>query len=98
MFSFGICMNKLFDSMMAGKPILYAVNAPNNYIAEYNCGVSLMPESVDDLVEGIRKLMKLTEKERFEMGYNGHVSAVKHFDYRVIAKNFADIMNDVVRK
>ena len=98
MFSFGICMNKLFDSMMAGKPILYAVNAPNNYIAEYNCGVSLMPESVDDLVEGIRKLMKMTEKERFEMGYNGHVSAVKHFDYRVIAKNFADIMNDVVRK
>ncbi len=41
MFRFGICMNKLFDSMMSGKPILYAVEAPNNFIKDYKCGISV---------------------------------------------------------
>ena len=63
MFRFGICMNKLFDSMMSGKPVLYAVEAPNNFIEDYNCGVSVKAEEKDALAEGIRKMISFSEKE-----------------------------------
>ena len=43
-FRFGISMNKLFDSMMGGKPIIYMVDAPNNYIEEFNCGITVNGE------------------------------------------------------
>lgn len=89
MFRFGICMNKLFDSMMAGKPILYAVNAPNNYIIEYKCGVSVEAESVSALKEGIIKLIDMTEEERFNMGKNGHQAILEHFTYKKLAAQFA---------
>lgn len=64
MFRFGICMNKLFDSMMSGKPILYAVNAPNNYITKYHCGISVQPEDKEALKKGIEQLICVSPEER----------------------------------
>lgn len=89
LFRFGICMNKLFDSLMGGKPILYAVDAPNNYITDYSCGVSVKPGNVQALEEGITRLLSLTPEERLEMGRNGRDAARKYFTYRQLAKKFA---------
>ena len=68
MFRFGICMNKLFDSMMSGKPILYAVEAPNNFVDEYSCGISVSAENADALADGIIEFMNLSEEEKRSMG------------------------------
>lgn len=89
MFRFGICMNKLFDSMMAGKPILYAVNAPNNYIEQYHCGVSVEPESVEALQKGIETLMAMSPEERGTLGDNGRQAVMEHFTYQKLAADFA---------
>ena len=92
MFRFGICMNKLFDSMMAGKPILYAVNAPNDYIRQFHCGVSVKPESVAALQTGIRELSAMTPKEREQLGQNGRKAVLEHFEYSVLAKKFLEAL------
>ena len=89
MFRFGICMNKLFDSMMSGKPILYAVDAPNNYVMDYHCGVSVEPESVEALEQGIRQLYTMSENEREELGQNGRQAVLEHFTYEKLAADFA---------
>ena len=93
MFRFGICMNKLFDSMMGGKPILYAVNAPNDYIREYQCGISVQAEDVDALTEGICRLLALPEKERSRMGKNGRQAVMQNFNYEVLAERFASVFD-----
>ncbi len=87
-FKYGICMNKLFDSMMSGKPILYAVDAPNNYITEYNCGISVKPGDVEALAEGIRKLLFMQRDELMRLGENGHITITRFFSYAVLAKAF----------
>ena len=89
MFRFGICMNKLFDSMMSGKPILYAVDAPNNFITDYNCGVSVEAENVDALVNGIKQLMNMDEYEIKGLGENGRNAVVENFTYGKLAEQFA---------
>ena len=94
MFRFGICMNKLFDSMMSGKPILYAVEAPNNFIRDYRCGITVAAEDADALAEGLRKMLALSEAEREEMGRNGRNAVLEHFTYGKLAKQFADIMEN----
>ena len=90
MFRFGIGMNKLFDAMMGGKPILYAVEAPNDFIREYNCGISVAAESVDALRDGIISLMNMTERKRDELGVNGKKAILNNFTYPVLASNFID--------
>ncbi len=88
MLRFGICMNKLFDAMMSRKPILYAVEAPNNYIRKFHCGVSVLPEDTDALVGGIRKLVSMSVEERQEMGRRGKQAVLDHFTYDVLARKF----------
>ena len=88
MFRFGIGMNKLFDSMMSGKPILYAVDAPNNLIAEYDCGISVPAENVEALKLGLEKLMSMSVNERIEMGKRGKEAILKNYTYPVLATKF----------
>lgn len=87
-FQFGICMNKLFDSMMSGKPILYAVEAPNNYIDEYQCGITVEAENVEALTIAIKKMICMSKEELKIMGCNGKRAIIDHFDYTVLAKKF----------
>ena len=91
MFRFGICMNKLFDSMMSGKPILYAVEAPNNFITDFDCGISVKAENVDELVDGMKKLLELSSEERDRLGLNGRNAVLTHFEYGQLAVQFADL-------
>lgn len=91
MFRFGICMNKLFDSMMSGKPILYAVDAPNNFIRDYRCGVSVKAEDADALAEGMKQILRLSDEERAQMGRNGREAVLEHFSYEKIAAEFAEL-------
>jgi len=91
MFRFGICMNKLFDSMMSGKPILYAVEAPNNFIKDYECGISVEAENVEALADGIRKMAEMSDSEREKMGRNGRAAVLEHFTYKQLAAQFAEL-------
>ncbi|MGI6177660.1 MAG: glycosyltransferase family 4 protein [Eubacterium sp.] len=93
MFRFGICMNKLFESMMSGKPILYAVSAPNNFITDYDCGISVEPESADALVDGLKRMMSLTEDDRVRMGQNGQNAILNNYTYDKLAEQFAELFN-----
>ena len=88
MFRFGICMNKLFDSMMSGKPILYAVDAPNNFVNDYSCGVSVEAENADALADGINRMINMSTEERDCMGKNGRRAVLEYFTYEKLAKEF----------
>ena len=90
MFKFGICMNKLFDSMMSGKPILYAVNSPNNYVRDFGCGISVEPESTDQLINGINRFLKMEQAELDRMGENGRKAVLSYFTTEVLAKKFEE--------
>ncbi len=90
-FRYGVAMNKMFDSMMSGRPILYAIDAPNNYIREYGCGVSCEAENTTALMEGITTLRNMTEEERSSMGEKGRQAVLEHFTYRTIAEQFMEL-------
>ena len=93
-FRFGIAMNKMFDSMMSGKPILYAVEAPNNYIEEFHCGISVEPENIPALRDGLLRLSELSKEELSAMGMNGRKAVLNHFTYRVIAEDLLKLFSE----
>lgn len=97
-FRFGIAMNKLFDSMMGGKPILYMVDAPNNFIEDYNCGVVVNGSNLDALSSGIDTLLALSDTVRTQLGQNGKRAAMTKFNYKSIAKQFYKIMEEAVNE
>jgi len=90
LFRFGISPNKVFDYMMAGKPIIQAIDSGNNLVEEANCGVYAEAENADEVAKAILKLKSLSTKERHELGHNGKEYVLKNHTYSVLAKNFLD--------
>jgi glycosyltransferase involved in cell wall biosynthesis len=90
LYRFGISPNKLMDYMMAGKPIIHAVQAGNDMVAESGCGISVPPEDPKAITEAVIKMINMTAAERKDMGLRGKEYVIAHHDYRVLAKCFIE--------
>lgn len=53
LFRFGISPNKMFDYMMAAKPIIQAIDAGNNLVGEADCGIDVEPDNVGEISKAI---------------------------------------------
>lgn len=95
LFRFGISPNKLLDYFMAGKPVVQAINAGNNIVADYNCGFSAKAEDAVEISKAIRLMLNTDEKELNEMGKNGRDYVLKNHEYKYLASKFIDIMQNV---
>ncbi len=89
LYRFGVGMNKIFDYMLAERPILYAIEASNNPVQEADCGISIPPEDPSAIAEAAGRLAALPSSERERMGRNGRRYVEEHHDYRKLAERFA---------
>jgi glycosyltransferase involved in cell wall biosynthesis len=92
LFRYGISPNKLFDYMMAGRPIIQAIEAGNDPVAESSCGISVSPENPVAIAEAIKKLFFMSAVEREEMGMKGREYVIKNHNYKVLAKKFLEVI------
>jgi glycosyltransferase involved in cell wall biosynthesis len=94
-YRFGVSPNKMIDYMMACVPILYAIEAGNDPVAEAGCGLSVPAESPKDLAKSILELASLSSSARMAMGEKGRSYALAHHTYDVLAKKFIKAVESV---
>ena len=93
LYRYGISPNKLMDYMLAGKPVIHAVEAGNDPVAEAQCGISCEPENPQAIAESVIELItRRTAEERLVMGHRGRDYVVRHFSYTTLARQFLDVM------
>ena len=90
LFRFGISPNKLIDYMMAGKPVVQAIEAGNDMTSEAGCGISVRPEDPQAIAEAVRKLAELSPRERAVLGERGRRYVLTNHDYRILAGKFLE--------
>ena len=94
-YRFGINPNKLFDYLMAGKPVIHSVEAGNDMVKEAGAGISVGAEDPAAIAAAVRRMVALTPNERGRMGAAGRQYVLAHHDYRVLAQRF---LQAVLRK
>ncbi|MCT8351844.1 MULTISPECIES: glycosyltransferase family 4 protein [Photorhabdus] len=88
LFRFGISPNKLIDYMMAGKPILCAIDAGNDPVSDVNCGITIKSDKPEEIAQALLKLSELSTDELNQMGQKGKIYALENHAYSVLADNF----------
>ena len=76
---------------MAGKPVIFAIEAGNDMVAEADCGISIPPEDSESIARAAVTLSETSEEGRKAMGERGHRFILENYEYDVLAKRFADV-------
>jgi len=93
LFRFGVSPNKLFDYLIAGKPIIYGIDSGTyRPVEEFQAGIQIPPQNVEALVEAILKLRALQPAERRRMGENGRRAALEHHEYGMLARRLEEVL------
>jgi glycosyltransferase involved in cell wall biosynthesis len=95
LYEYGVGMNKIFDYMLAKKPVINGIKSEGNPLELSGCALTVAPEQATDLAEGIKKLQQMSQTTRDEMGQKGYDYVIKHHDYTVLAEKFIDAFNTV---
>lgn len=95
-FKYGISSNKLFDYMMAGKPIIFSVNSGNNPVKEAGCGIFIPPENPEMMSEAIIKLYKISPEEREKMGKRGRAYVERYHSISVLTDKLEKVIKEVI--
>jgi glycosyltransferase involved in cell wall biosynthesis len=88
LYRFGISPNKLLDYMAAGKPVIHAVDAANDLVAESGGGISVPPEDPAAIAAAISRLAQMPLEEQAVMGEKGKAYVHAHHDYQILAERF----------
>ena len=93
LYRFGLSLNKMYDSMMAGLPVICAFDAPDTLIKEYHCGYQCDPKDKSCIINAIKEVSSMPVSARKQMGMNGRKAILKYFTYEHLAKDFLDIIS-----
>lgn len=91
LYRFGISPNKLIDYMMAARPILHAVEAGNDPVAEAGCGLTVAPEDPQAVADGVLSLLALGAEARAALGQRGRRHALANHTYPVLGRRFLNV-------
>ena len=93
LYQYGISMNKLFDYLAAGRPIIMASNAVNNPVEEAGAGLTVPANDPEALADAILKLYRIPHEFYVRMSMAGRQYVEKHHEFGLLAKRLADTMN-----
>lgn len=89
-YRFGIGLNKIYDAMLCGRPIIASYTAGNDPVTEADCGIRVEADDAASLANGIHRLASLTERRRDELGANGRRHVREHHDLESLSRRLLE--------
>jgi lipopolysaccharide/colanic/teichoic acid biosynthesis glycosyltransferase len=95
-FRFGISPNKLFDYMAMERPVILAVEAANDPVAEAGAGLTVPPDDPTALVGAMRTLASMPPDQRQAMGRRGRAYVMQHHDMSRLAERLEALLEGTI--
>lgn len=98
LYKYGISLNKLFDYLAAGKPLVLAGSPSNNPVKEARCGLTVPPRDPATLAEAIITLYKMPREERETMGLRGRRYVEEHYSVERLVDRLEEVLLGILKK
>ncbi|MDO4204131.1 MAG: glycosyltransferase family 4 protein [Selenomonadaceae bacterium] len=89
---YGAGLNKVYDYMMASKPVLYAVSSPNQEVADAGCGWVSPSDDAELIYENILQATELSCEELRVIGNRGREWVLNNCEYKALANKFISLI------
>ncbi len=93
---YGIASNKLFDYLMAARPILFACRSYNNPVQDAEAGLTVPPQDPIALASAILRLRDLPAGQRHQMGTNGRTYVMQNHNLAKLATQLDAFLRTLV--
>lgn len=87
-YKFGINLNKIYDYLAAGRPIVLACKSQHRPVEDARCGYIVEPEQPAQIAERILDICKLSNEEREMLGRNAREYAEVNYNLDELALVF----------
>jgi len=94
---YGISLNKIFDYLASGKPILSDCRTGYDLIERYQCGKVVDGANAEQLADAIVSFTTMSRSEYDTLCKNA-VTAAEHYDYKRLTDKLEEIIRGVVNK
>lgn len=93
-FKYGLSMNKLFDYLAAGKPILTDLISPYNPAVQCGAAVEVKVPIAENIAEAVDKMAGLTPEELGRLGANAREGA-KNNDFKKLTEQLEAVIRNI---
>lgn len=93
-YRYGISLNKLFDYLAAGRPVIMAGNPVNNPVADARAGFTVKPEPAA-VAQAIAELVAMPMDARCRWGKNGRRHVEERYAYDNLARQLGALLDEV---
>ncbi len=93
LYRFGLCLNKMFDTLASGKPGICALNA-KSYFTEYECGYDVNPDDIDGICKIIENLKNASPSYLAGIAQRGKMAVQNRFNYKKLSAEFMDLIKE----
>jgi len=91
-YRYGVNLNKIYDYMAAGLPIIFSANVRNNLVDLYKAGITIPPSDPDKIASALQKFLSMPSEERTSMGARGCDGVAKDYDIKKLAKKYLELI------
>jgi glycosyltransferase involved in cell wall biosynthesis len=95
-YRYGISLNKLFDYMAAGRPIVMASNAVNNPVRDSDGGVCVAGDDSRAISTAMTDILRAGSEQRAIWGDNAARYVATHFDYKVLGERLDTLLRETL--
>lgn len=96
LFKYGPTPNKLMDYLAVGKPIIYAINSSFNPVRDVGAGLTIEPDSAEQLADAMVAMCETPAEELARMGAAGKQYALEELNFKSLAQKLANVCSDCV--
>jgi len=93
LYRYGTSANKVFEYMLAGKPILQSMRPSDDPLPGIGCGVNAAPEDPASIAAAVRCMSGMTDERLREMGEEGRRFVLQNHDYRELGRRYARLLD-----
>lgn len=89
-YRFGVSLNKLYDYMAAGIPVVASYNAYNDPVTQSGCGLVVKPGQPEELAYIFKRMVLLDKVDLIDMGRKGRIYLDVNFEYSALARRILE--------